>query len=459
MKTFFPRHLLSILAIFVLQTVIFPTLTTAQTADSTKTKIYLDSYRAALSDGELTPEESAMLKTLQKSLGLAELEIDSVKTATALHLPKMIDQSGRWPLVLQNMIYGVSLYGWGIPYVLDAKDTKWFVAGEMISLSAAFWMTYQLTKKMEISHARSQMIRYGSLVGMLSGTVLIQFIEPEYSKADEYSKASCLIMMASVPVGAVLGDRYYQKLKPSLGQSWAMTQWGEIGATTSGSVYRLLTTEPQPPVNNWNSNVDWEEYWQDYDRKYAAYEKDRGIWEKYNMVCYTLGFPLGTWFEHKFFSDRQYTFGDGLMITWGRLTGMAYGSFLCDLISGGSNDNQTEDLFTAAGSIGGAVAMDRFIQKKDYTTGQSILMVLGAISGGCFAAGIPVILEIDESKVYDIVAIGGSLGGYYLTNRVIDVRSEANSSLKETNSFSIAPTLIPHKNKILPGVHLSMTFD
>jgi len=65
----------------------------------------------------------------------------------------------------------------------------------------------------------------------------------------------------------------------------------------------------------------------------------------------------------------------------------------------------------------------------------------------------------DEAKVYDVAAIVGSLGGYYLTSRVIDIRSEANSATKETNSFSIAPTLIPHKNKILPGVNLSMTFD
>ena len=454
MKSLFSRHLVSILEIFFLQITISTTSATAQTADTTRTNIFRDSYRAALSDGELTTEESAMLKTLQKSLGLADLEVDSIKTTTTLHLPKMIDQSDRWPLVLQNMLYGVGLYGWGIPYVLDADDAKWYVAGEMISLSAAFWATYQLTKKMEISRARSQMIRYGSLVGMLTGTVLTQYIEP-----DNFTKLSCLIMMASVPAGAVLGDRYYQKWKPSLGQSWAMTQWGEIGAQTSGSVFYLLTTEPQPPVYNWNPNVDLKVYQQDYNRKYTAYEKDREQWEKCHMLCYTLGYPLGTWFENKFFRDRQYTFGDGLMLTWGRLTGSIYGIFVYDLLSLASDDLKMKSLVQVAGSIGGAIAMDRFILKKDYTTGQSILMFLGAISGGFFAAGIPVILEVDEAKVYDVAAIVGSLGGYYLTSRVIDIRSEANSATKETNSFSIAPTLIPHKNKILPGVNLSMTFD
>ena len=43
---------------------------------------------------------------------------------------------------------------------------------------------------MEISRARSQMIRYGSLVGMLTGTVLTQYIEP-----DNFTKLSCLIIM------------------------------------------------------------------------------------------------------------------------------------------------------------------------------------------------------------------------------------------------------------------------
>lgn len=425
----------------------------AQEIDSTKVIIYRDAYETALSDGELTPEEQSLLNSLQKSLLLSEEQINEAKLSVRLKLPKMLDQSGRWPLVAQNMIYGVGLYGWGIPFVLDADNPKWVVAGEMLSLGSAFWLTYQYTKKMEIPHARAQMMRYGSVVGISTAATISSFILDQ-SPTDTVSKLSVGIFMVSIPAGIYIGDLYYKKWQPSLGQSWALAQWGEIGASSFKSIHRMLIKEPQSP--EWQ----WAEDQQEYDRKSAKYESEHDQWLKGSLLFYTIGFPIGSLSERYFYRDRQYTFGDGLMLTWGRATGLVYGFLIWDFIRNKDSQNHEsiQYLFQSVGSIAGTVAMDRFIKGKEYTTGQSILMALGSISGGCFACGIPVIAEVSESRVYDVVVIAGSLCGLYLTDRVLNVKSKTNVGLSEKVSLSVFPTLIPVKRTVQPGLNLSVRF-
>ncbi|MFQ6674121.1 MAG: hypothetical protein ACE5GH_04975, partial [Fidelibacterota bacterium] len=141
----------------------------AQEASPDATTIYGSAYEAALNDGTITADERALLNTLKLSLDLPDEQIAAIeRTGTGPDVPAL-DQSGRWPLVFQNMIYGATIYGWMIPYVVDAKDFKWVVGTEMISLGAAYYLTYQYTKNMAISHSRAQMMRSGSAVGLRYG--------------------------------------------------------------------------------------------------------------------------------------------------------------------------------------------------------------------------------------------------------------------------------------------------
>ena len=101
------------------------------------TEIYRLVYQAALADSVITPDEQLMLETLQQALGLHRNEVDQAVGEVGPLQPPRLQSNGRWTLMAQNMAWGVGLYGWGIPFVLDVKDFKWYIGSEMFSLGGA----------------------------------------------------------------------------------------------------------------------------------------------------------------------------------------------------------------------------------------------------------------------------------------------------------------------------------
>ena len=47
----------------------------------------------------------------------------------------------------------------------------------MVSTGGAFYLTYKYTKNREVSHARTQMMRYGSLLGLRYGLGVNEILE------------------------------------------------------------------------------------------------------------------------------------------------------------------------------------------------------------------------------------------------------------------------------------------
>lgn len=84
--------------------------------ESEAQRIYRLTYEAALADGVLSSDEERLLRTLRQSLGIPEDIIDQAFMEPAPVAPPGLNQSGRWTLMLQNMGWGVGLYGWGIPF-------------------------------------------------------------------------------------------------------------------------------------------------------------------------------------------------------------------------------------------------------------------------------------------------------------------------------------------------------
>ncbi|GAG48192.1 unnamed protein product, partial [marine sediment metagenome] len=134
-------------------------------------RIYRETYQAAAADGVISPDEEQLLQTLERALGLHEDVVDEAVGEALRPIIPSRTQVGRWTLVAQNMGWGVGLYGWGIPHVLDLED-KWYIGGEMLSLGATFYLTWKYTENMDLPEARSQMQRYGGVVGLQYGRAL-----------------------------------------------------------------------------------------------------------------------------------------------------------------------------------------------------------------------------------------------------------------------------------------------
>jgi len=422
-------------------------------ADSTDViNIYRQAYQSAFKDREISPDEGNLLKNLQKSLNISDETVNLIQQEIARSAPHMRDQSGRWPLVMQNMAYGAGLYGWGIPFLLDVEDTKWYVGGEMLSLGTSFYLTYQFTKNMDISHARAQLLRYGSVIGLHASGSLSQWAFPEEPKL------LISAMMLGVPAGMIVIDRFYKKWQPSLGQSWAITQWGELGYSGVANIYSMFDQQPkEPDLPYMGDDNDYLEY----DRKMARYNNQYDHWYRRKLFISALGHPLGMAIERRFYATRQYSFGDGLMLTNGRYFGLFNGLMIWDFITYDTEQdaNNIDGLiFRTVGSYAGTILMDRYIRNQDFTTGQAILMMTGEIAGGLFAAGTGVIFEVKNGRIMDLLALGGSWGGMFLTRSILPVPSENQTLKPDDVHMTLAPTLFNVNRRILPGIDLNIQF-
>ena len=420
-------------------------------------EIYKDVYQTAVSDGHIDNSEKVMLGALQVSLQLSDIEIYDLKINDE-QIPTntinseqglVLDKSGRWPLVAQNMAWGVGLYGWGIPYILDADDFKWFLGNQMISLGGAFYFTYNLTKKMEISHSRSHMFRAGSVLGFRYGWGINTLLD--LWKREDPSKSSIMVLMASVPIGSYAGDFVYKKYNPTNGQAWGMTILTELTSYTIRQVHHIIDTEPENDYY-YASNYD--------DLDTLLYRN----WLKRHTLIDFVSYPIGLYLSHNYVKSKSYTFGDGIMLLQGRTVGWIYG-LLLNSISDIDFESSSARISRVALSIGGTYLLDNIIKDKDYTFGQSVLTILGTASGMAFGLGSAVIMEIDDG--WEPFMMVGGLAGLYFSNSILDVKSEISlSNTMSKSRFSLIPNfqvlnsnLSGHNTrKVVPSLYLKATF-
>ncbi len=418
-----------------------------QSANSSN--IYYQILKTALKDGTISEEEQAILKTLETELGLSAEQILSLKNDVLTTLPKRLDQSGRWPLVLQNIGWGAGLYGWGIPYVLGADDTKWTIGVELMSFAGGIYFTHRYTKNMNIPHARAQMMRTGSGVGFLTGWSLNHLLKIW----DNDNKEAVTLLMVSVPAGIVSGDWLYRKLEPSNGQAWSLTLWGSLSWYTLSQIHKMFEEEPETG------------YYDEWGIYHDLGEDDLKEWKRRQAVLDIVSYPLGFWVGHTFFGDRNYSFGDALMLAQGSGLGILYGFIIADLV-GINMDSYGPRIFTTAGAIGGTVLMDRYIDGDDYSFGNAFLMALGTGSGILFNLGVGAILDIDNDTQMQLLVMSGGAAGFWLTRKIVIPDKENNLTHKSSvSNISLTPALIPNlfarekiRGTMIPGVRLEIEF-
>lgn len=401
--------------------------------------IYRAAYIIARRDGSIDDRERAVLDTLQSTLVLSPDDVARIKDYVKANLATPIDQSGRWPLVLQNMAYGAGMYGWMIPYVLEAKDVKWTIGAEMMSLASAFYLTYKYTKNMEIPHSRSQMMRLGSLIGLRYGFG----INTCFDLMDE-GRTWAWILMASVPVGTYVGDLLYKRWQPTNGESWVLSLGSEMAGYTIRELHQMLVPmrrDPKEPIYDPESEEyqQWEKEYAEWEVEQSRWEKDYKKWLKPHTVLDMVGYPLGLYLTRRYFLDNNYTFGDALMLIQGRALGLTYGLMTAEMLAM-DFDKEAYRIFPLIGSFGGVLFYDRFIDGYDYTFGHSILSFLGTGSGMAFMGGCAVIFEIENRKVLESMVMAGGIAGLYLSNSILDLQKE---SKKEASAQNVSLALIP----------------
>lgn len=435
----------------------------SQEADSLKNRSsYEKAWETAMLDGRISPEERLLMNVLVESLVISVDSTVSWENIWANNysqetespaFTRALDQSGRWPLVLQNIAWGTGLYGWGIPYVLDAEDGRWYVGGSMISAGGAFYLTYQYTKNMEMTHARTQMMRYGSLLGFRYGLGINKLLGLNESDDGEAKKSWMWVLMASVPAGHYGGEFLHNKFDPSNGQAWAWTMWTGVGGITGRLIHNVLDERPKEPVYDWFSYPDaaWDKY-----------EEDQKTWEKRKTMTELIAYPLGMAAGYYLIQDKQYTFGDALML----MQGWGYGYFNTMMLQSILFEDGDEDVFfltAGLGAIGGAYLYDRWIKNDDFSFGQSTLMLLGSSSGLAFGFGTAIMLDVTDTKPMLTLAMAGYGAGTWLTRQIVDVKPDGALAQSSTTKISFSPTAMTvsdpnQKLGLIPALSLNISF-
>jgi hypothetical protein len=413
---------------------------TAQEIDSLKTQsVYQQAWDTAISNGKISQEERALLDIMVESLLLS---VDSSIVWEQRWTPKLdkpLDQSGRWPLVLQNIAIGSGLYGWGIPYVLHAEDGRWFVGGVMVSSGGAFFLTYKYTKDMEMTHARTQMMRYGSLLGLRYGSGLNQLLELDGGDGEDRETLWAWMLMASLPAGHYGGEILFDKYDPTNGQAWAWTMWTGVAGVTTRLIYNVVNETP--------------------DNRYGD---DYESWKKSKTFVELLSYPIGAYYGYQLTHEKQYTFGDALMLIQGWGFGF-YNTMMLQSILFDDGDEDTFMMVAGLGAVGSAFAYEHYIQSDDFTFGQSTLMLLGSASGTLFGFGTAILMDVTDKEPMLSMALAGYGAGTWLTRKILDVRADGALAEIESTRMSLSPTVLPalgsdEKVTLIPGINMTISF-
>lgn len=444
----------------------------AQTVPVDTTQLFESLWETARLDTLVEPDEEALIQVVRDHVSLPP------PLPALAELPPELDQSGRWPLVAQNMAYTGLFYGWMLPYALGVdieKDFKWYVAGEMLGIGGAFYLTYKYTENMELSHARSQMQRMGSLMGLRAAFQVNRMLEIsayEGLEEDEFtdpyvneaSKTAAWIIMAGIPLGHYLGEILYQRWEPSNGQAWAYTMSTEVGASFGRNLFQILNGD-DTPIWDWTNPSDscyevpdgYGGFWMECEvtPEYGEFLQAETDWENRLAVPDAIGMTAGLWLGRLYFQDKDYSFGDALMIYQGRGWGLAAGAIVSDLFELDYESPQWR-IYPSIGSLAGIWLYDRYlVEGSDYTFGQSALNLLGTSSGALAGLGLSILFEMENSSAQNVLLLAGIGGGQALARKLIPPDAQASSYSDQQASVLITPTWIPGQGGTL---NLTMRF-
>jgi len=281
------------------------------------------------------------------------------------------DQEGRYLLLGQTTIAGLSFYGWAVPEIFGTRGTG--TAGlYLLTAAGSFFLPFALTQDQPVTFGMANLSRYGLTRGTAHGSLLHYVLTGEEGGQRE-RLATAVTMSVAEGVGGYLWARNEAM---TAGTANAIVTLGDAGLVGGAGLGRLISDE---------------------GRVVAA----MGL----------AGSAAGIAGGRALAARRDYTWGDADFIytgaTVGLLTGIAAG-----VVTGLDNDRA----YVALGMAGGAAGLllgDRLVAQTDFSVGQAVLNRLGALAGALAGASIGVLME-DEKVAMGGAALG-AMGGYMLT--------------------------------------------
>lgn len=320
--------------------------------------------------------------------------------------PKSDEMSkGRINLVLTSSAYAAGLYGWGIPYLLNADSTRAYVGSEMVSVFSAFSLTLLATKNYNYGPAVSRMIQGGALIGTAYGLGVPALL------GSDNENHYIAVPMLTTPLGALAGFNIARR--GNINESTAeLTIFGSI----IGGLYGLAV----PYLINVDDLSDTNKV-----RAYAG--------------AMMAGIPIGALSFNEISQRLQNGKSRARLIELGTCMGAYYGYGFVLLA-----DPESKRPYVASMILGlpvGTGLSYLITSDGNYEHGRSILIILGTLFGELFGRGVAYLLGADSWRTSTIGGMLGAPAGTVISSMLTRNLPETSKIDQKTSEYSKAVDL------------------
>ena len=297
------------------------------------------------------------------------------------------DHSGRGELILDSVVLSLVVYGPSAPVVLDIRGSRPSLAAYMLTSSASFYVPYRLTRRRDVTHAHRHLTQYGATRGLLWG-VLLKHLTMGGGEVRAFFRFANAASVASAWAGfrTVSGRGY------SRGQAELVGVMGDFGLATGGCLASAVG-------------------WYDDDAQKAGD----------GLVLASAG--AGLWLGERLGRSRHYTRGDAYVLRAGGVAGAIASLPFVDAT--GTDSDRVYNAALVAGEVAGLVLTDRLLRDRDFTFGEGLIVSGGELAGTLLCLGLTYLADTGgdfDSLAYTTAAAVGGTGGFALTFRFLSPR-------------------------------------
>lgn len=294
------------------------------------------------------------------------------------------DRSGRGELLFDSVILSLAVYGPASPVVLQLDGPRPSVAAYMLTSSLGYYLPYRLTRHRDVTEAHRRLTQYGATRGLIGGLVL-----KDLAMGGGDPHATARFAVGGSVAAAWAGFRTVSWQRYSEGEAETVGVMGDFGLAGGAGLAHVLD----------------------------LYGSDRSLRAGDALVLAAAG--TGLWLGERLGRRQTYTRGDAFVLRGGGIAGAMAALPLVNAT--GTSSSRAHTAGVLAGSAAGIAVTDRLLQPRDFTFGEGLMVSGGELAGALLGLGLTYLADTGGSfddLVYLASAAVGTVGGFALTFRL-----------------------------------------
>ncbi len=350
-----------------------------------------------------------------------------------------INQQARWRTIYASMAISNTLYGAGIPYLLDLDQTAdEYIGFRLLVFAGSFSLSSNYTKNMDLPLGRSYLQFAGANLGFYSIAPIVSMVGIDsWEEFDPEGKIALAYTMFSVPYGAILADRAYAKWNLSNGQSFLISLGINLGVLNTVGVIQ---------------QTDWYNWSQDNSENFARWT---------TSLVYAGALLGGKYAKDIALKSPSISEGDVAFLN----ASMGLGYFNSLLLGYAMDlDHYKDQTMLSMLGVNGFLYLANSLNNKygSLLQGQERVVALGTGSAYFAWLGIALLTGYDltdrSARYMDVASL--TAGWYFSRKNVGSDLSSSDVKLREKNGLAlkISPIILNQNSKLVPGIAANLTF-